>query len=142
MFSFNLQNIFQIVWTKFILYQIKTFFTWIHLFYIIIYENHIFFKISSTVYPSEIVTWETEINLWLIIGSVIGGLVVFILLGVILWKVSGTGSRLHRFWNHILCGKSFTCENTCNDWLLWRPLCRPRPVVLIPVCSSCLLHVL
>lgn len=43
-------------------------------------------EVSSSIYPTEIVKPETEINLWLIIGSVIGGLVVFIVLGILLWK--------------------------------------------------------
>jgi uncharacterized membrane protein YoaK (UPF0700 family) len=40
------------------------------------------------VYPANIQDTSEAINLWVIVGSVIGALVVFVVLGVILWKVS------------------------------------------------------
>ena len=39
-------------------------------------------------YPANIQDTSEAINLWVIVGSVIGALVVFVVLGVILWKVS------------------------------------------------------
>jgi hypothetical protein len=42
----------------------------------------------SYVYPANIQDTSEAINLWVIVGSVIGALVVFVVLGVILWKVS------------------------------------------------------
>ena len=38
-------------------------------------------------YPANIKDTSEAINLWVIVGSVIGALVVFVVLGVILWKV-------------------------------------------------------
>ena len=40
----------------------------------------------SYVYPANIQDTSEAINLWVIVGSVIGALVVFVVLGVILWK--------------------------------------------------------
>jgi uncharacterized membrane protein len=40
------------------------------------------------VYPANIQDTSEAINHWVIVGSVIGALVVFVVLGVILWKVS------------------------------------------------------
>jgi uncharacterized membrane protein len=42
----------------------------------------------SYVYPANIQNTSETINLWVIVGSLIGALVVFVVLGVILWKVS------------------------------------------------------
>ena len=39
-------------------------------------------------YPANIQDTSEAINLWLIVGSVIGALEVFVVLGVLLWKVS------------------------------------------------------
>ena len=39
-------------------------------------------------YPANIQDTSEAINLWVIVGSVIGALVVFVVLGVILWKVN------------------------------------------------------
>jgi hypothetical protein len=39
------------------------------------------------VYPANIQDTSEAINLWVIVGSVLGALVVCVVLGVILWKV-------------------------------------------------------
>ncbi|CAC5395976.1 ITGA9 [Mytilus coruscus] len=43
-------------------------------------------KTVSFIYPASLVTPDQEINLWIIVGSVIAGVVLFIVLGIILWK--------------------------------------------------------
>ncbi|VDI02252.1 integrin alpha 8 [Mytilus galloprovincialis] len=43
-------------------------------------------KTVSFIYPASLVTPDQEINLWIIVGSVIAGVVLFIVLGILLWK--------------------------------------------------------
>jgi hypothetical protein len=40
------------------------------------------------VYSANIQDTSEAVNLWVIVGNVIGALVVFVVLGVILWKVN------------------------------------------------------
>lgn len=58
-------------------------------------------QISSEIYPREVAAPAQKINLWVVIGGSIGGLILLILLGVILWKVCTDFELEMLFYEHV-----------------------------------------
>ncbi|CAG2251068.1 unnamed protein product [Mytilus edulis] len=53
---------------------------------LIVATNSSSIEVSSEIFPTDIAVQSEQINLWIIIGSSVGGLVLLVLLGVGLWK--------------------------------------------------------
>ncbi|XP_052096245.1 integrin alpha-4-like isoform X3 [Mytilus californianus] len=54
---------------------------------LIVATNSSSIEVPSEIFPTEVTVESEKINLWIIIGSSVGGLVLLVLLGVGLWKV-------------------------------------------------------
>ena len=77
----------------------------------------ILFQVTTEIFPEVIPVLTDEINIWIIIGGCVGGVVLLIAVGVLLWKVRTIHNHSRYYYDCLPFFKHYTVFQLYHEFV-------------------------